>query len=123
MTDRTSDTQYGRRKLIRKVGSLAVGGTVAATLVSTPASAYRQGDRVTDGSDDGSVAVFARPDASSNYRGQANGGPYNPPFGTVQAGNRYDSDADVYLAEVNWDYNGDPDGWCLRPGLAQINVP
>lgn len=123
MSDNADKTQLGRRKFIRKVGSVAIGGTVAAKIMSSPASAYTQGDRVTDGNGDNQVSVFAQPDASSNYRGQANGGPYNPPFGTVEAGGRYDPQADAYFARVDWDYGGDPDGWCIRNGLSPVNVP
>lgn len=123
MTDDTSKTRLSRRKMIRKVGAASVVGTAAISLASAPVSALSKGQRVSDGDGNDSVSVFARPDASSNYLGRANGGPYNPPFGTITSTRRRDNQANVYMWEVNWDYSGDPDGWCIRAGLSPVSVP
>lgn len=124
MTNDNSEPRFTRRKMLRKVGTVSLAGTAVVSLASTPASALSKGKRVTDGgANDGVVSVFARPDATSKYLGGANGGPYNDPFGTVTSRRHRDRQANVYIWRVNWDYGGDPDGWCLRPDLAPVSTP
>ncbi|UPW00021.1 hypothetical protein M0R88_16085 [Halorussus gelatinilyticus] len=78
-----------------------------------------EGQRVTDGTDDGMVAVFNTPDADG-FDQMVDGGA-NPPYGTTQSDEVYDSESGEYFIEVTWDASG-VTGWSPRPGLAPVNV-
>jgi hypothetical protein len=117
-----------RRQFLKSAGLVTAG--LAATV---PASARKvaessgdvstqlhEGQRVTDGNDDGTVAVFNTPDAD-DFDQLVEGGP-NDPYGTTQSDEVYDSGSNEYFIEVSWDYSG-VTGWTPRPGLSPVSVP
>lgn len=116
-----------RRKVLKTVGVATVG--LAATV---PASGRKvadqskevspqlhEGQRVTDGNDDGIVSVYNQPDTDT-YDQMVDGGKYNDPFGTTQSGEVYDSESDETFIEVSWDSG--VTGWSIIGGLAPVNT-
>ena len=124
-----NNRKSSRRRVLKTVGFATAG--LAATV---PASARKvterstddvspdlhEGQRVTDGNDDGLVSVYDQPDTDT-YDQMVDGGSYNDPFGTTQSSEVYDSESGETFIEVSWDYSG-VTGWSITGGLAPVNT-
>lgn len=138
--------KQSRRKLLRTVGVAAtaglaatIPGTTAASNPTPPSSGNQtesgsdadgpivepqlsEGQQVTDSdyTDYSYVNVFAGPDPTSTYLGQADGGP-NDPHGTTTSGEVSPDSCDCQMIEVDWGLG--PDGWCYVNEIAPVVVP
>ncbi|UPW00016.1 hypothetical protein M0R88_16060 [Halorussus gelatinilyticus] len=124
MSDENKST---RRRLLRTVGIATAG--LAATV---PASAekvatsdgptvspdFYDGQRVTDGNDDGYVSIYNQPDTDTFD--QTYDGGVNPPYGNALGSAVEDPDSGVDFVEVDWD--GGPTGWSPTNGVPPVNT-
>ncbi|NEU56871.1 hypothetical protein [Halorussus sp. MSC15.2] len=123
-----NENNSSRREVLRTVGVATVG--LAATV---PASArkvtesdspplspnYYDGQRVTDGNDDGYVSIYNQPDTDT-FDQTHDGDAYNDPFGTAQGSAVTDSESGVEFVEVDWDAG--LSGWTPKNGLSPVNT-